>query len=157
MNEKGKNVEQSMNAEIICHSLEDLEFYVAESTKMIDRKHKELLQITIDKPLYVIKKKVVDVDNEEDTEVVLIYDCYYVVFTSEEEANKFMNSFMDIGMKKEVEVVRVQNYGELMHRLPISILGDGLIMKRIEFKSDDNVWHCEDLIYDPIGNNSELK
>lgn len=155
MNEKEKYVEQSTGAEIVCHSMEDLGFYVAESSKLIERKHEELLKITVDKPLYVIKKKVANED--EELEVVLIYDCYYVLFSSEEEANKFMDSFMDISMKQEVEVVRVQDYGELMHRLPISMLGDGLIMKRIEFKSEDDVWHCEDLIYDPAGNNSEIE
>ena len=157
MNEKEKYVEQSTGTEIVCHSMEDLEFYVAESTKLIERKHEELLKITADKPLYVVKSTTINPDNEEDLEVVLIYDCYYVIFTSEEEANKFLDSFMDISMKQKVEVVRVQDYGELMHRLPISILGDGLIMKRIEFKSDDDVWHCEDLIYDPAGNNSEIE
>lgn len=156
MNEKEKYVEQSTGAEIICHSAEELEFYVAESTKLIKNKHDELLQVTVDSPLYIITKKSYDSYKEEDYEIALIYDEYYVLFTSESEANKFLDSFMDIGQKKEVTVVRVQDYGELMHRLPISILGDGLIMKRVEFevKEDGNepFWRCEDIIYDPKNN-----
>lgn len=159
MKDNEKMVEQTTGAEIICHSMEDLEFYVKESTKLIEKRHEDLLQIKVDQPLYVIKRKIVE--ENEDVEVVLIYDAYYVVFTSVESAETFMDSFMDISMKAEVEIVRVENYGELMHRLPISMLGDGLIMKRIEFKEeknnpeDDDIWHCEDLIYDPAGNNSE--
>lgn len=159
MNEKEKYVEQSTGAEIICHSAEELEFYVAESTKLIKNKHDELLQVTVDNPLYIITKKEENV-NEDSFEIALIYDEYYVLFTSETEANKFLDSFMDVGQKNEVTVVRVQDYGELMHRLPISILGDGLIMKRIEHEvkedNEESFWRCVDIIYDP-NNNSKFE
>jgi len=157
MKDNEKLIEETTGTEIICHSLDDLEFYVAESTKLIERKHEELLKVTVDKPLYVIKRKVTDSDSNDELEIVLIYDCCYVLFTSKESAEAFMDSFMDISMKEECEVVTVSDYGELCHRLPISMLGDGLIMKRIEFKSDDDVWHCEDLIYDPADNNSKTE
>ena len=82
-------------------------------------------------------------------EAVLIYDQYDVLFTSKEKANNFMDSYMDISMKEKCEIGKIETYAELVYRVTTGILADNLIIKRIEFKDEDDVWHCEDLIYDP--------
>ena len=149
-----KIIKDSKGVEIRCNSAEELELYVAEAGKLIERRQAALLETSADKPLYMIKRKdpILDEDGEEK-EVVLIYDQYDILFTSIEKAENFMDSFMDIGMKNECELVKLETYRDIIYRIPMSMLGDDLIMKRIEFKEEDSdVWHCEDLLYDPMFN-----
>lgn len=149
-----KIIKDSKWGEIICNSENELEFYVAEATKLIENRQAALLETSIDKSLYMIKRKdpIIDEDGNE-TEVVLLYDQYDILFTSVEKAQNFMDSFMDIGMQNECEIIKLETYRDIIYRIPMSMLGDDLVINRIEFKEEDSeVWHCEDLIYDPISN-----
>ena len=146
-------IKDSKGAEIRCKSVEELEFYVAEATTLIEKRQAALLETSANKPLYMIKRKDPITENDKKIEVVLIYDQYDVLFTSIEKAENFMGSFMDIGMKNECEIIKLETYRDIIYRIPMSMLGDDLVIKRIEFKEEDSeVWHCEDLIYDPISN-----
>lgn len=144
-------IKDSKGAEIRCKSAEELEFYVAEATTLIEKRQAALLETSANKPLYMIKRKDPITEKDKKIEVVLIYDQYDVLFTSIEKAENFMDSFMDIGMKNECEIIQLETYRDIIYRIPMSMLGDDLVIKRIEFKEEDSeVWHCEDLIYDPI-------
>ena len=57
MENKEKFVEERTGAEIICHSEEELEFYVKESTDLINKRHQLLLNTNCDSNLLVIKRK----------------------------------------------------------------------------------------------------
>ena len=151
---KDYDVQKEINSsEIKCNSLEDLENYVLEASKLLEKRHDTLLSLTADTELYAVKRKVVsDEELEEDPEafeVILIYEEYYVLFSEYNKADAFLESFMDISMREEVEIVKIETMEELAHRLPVAVLGDDLIIKRIEFVDENEVCHCEDLIYDP--------
>lgn len=145
-------------AEITCQNLSELEYYVKESAVLIEERQKSLLNMSPSTELYYVKRNIDICDEDEDyendseypVEAILIYDQFDVLFTSEDQAKRFMDSYMDISMKSVCEVCKIETLSELVYRLSEgSILGDDLIIKRIEFKSEDDVWHCEDLIYDP--------
>lgn len=147
-------------AEITCKSNDELEYYVMEATKLIAERQKTLLELPAFTELFYIKRKATEEEeeaiNEQNlnpdgypVEAVLIYDQYDVLFSSEEKANMFMDSYMDIGMKAECEIAKIENYAELIYRVTAGMFADDLIIKRIEFKDEEDCWHCEDLIYDP--------
>lgn len=145
--------------EITCKSEDELEYYVQEAGKIITERQKSLLKLSADKNLYYIKRKLATEDeksvdenlnaDEYPSESILIYDQYDVLFTSKEKANNFMDSYMDISMKEECEIGKIETYAELIYRVTAGMIADDLIIKRIEFKDEDDIWHCEDLLYDP--------
>lgn len=147
-------------AEIICKSDSELDYYVSQATKLIGERQKALLELPASTELFYVKRK--STKEEEDyieeqnlnpdgypCEAILIYDQYDVLFSSEEKANSFIDSYMDISMKAECEISKIANYAELIYRVTAGMLADDLIIKRIEFQDETNIWHCEDLIYDP--------
>lgn len=147
-------------AEITCKTDDELGYYITEATKLITERQKALLELPASTELFYVKRKPTKEEEEyiEDQnlnpdgypcEAILIYDQYDVLFSSEEKANAFMDSYMDIGMKAECEISKIENYAELIYRVTAGMLADDLVIKRIEFKDETESWHCEDLIYDP--------
>lgn len=138
----------------VANSEEELEKYVGLAGKLIVEKQEELLSLPASTPLFVIKSKVnlyEDQRNEDyhEDDVVLLYDEYTVLFTSKDAAAKFLISFMDPSMTARVEIAPVYTLGEMCYLFPKSILGDGLVISRIEFKDEEACYHCEDIISDP--------
>lgn len=139
---------------IVANSEEELEKYVKLASDLIIKKQEELLSLPASTPLFIVKSKVnlyEDQRNEDyhEDDVILLYDEYSVLFTSKEKASKFLCSFMDMSMTARIEIAPISTLGETCYLFPKSILGDGLIMSRIEFKDEDECYCCEDIIADP--------
>lgn len=138
---------------IRCNSMEELENVVNESSELIKDRHDMMIDIPYAKvPLYCVKRIQDTPDYDEDGNelgLMLIYDEYFVLFTEVEYANRFLKSFMDESMLENCIVYPLTTYGELEDIIGTGIIADNLIMRRVEFKDENDVWHCEDVLYDP--------
>lgn len=131
-------------SDITCNSIEELKTEVEKATELIKSRMEILRENIASAPFFYIRNK-----NNPDDGSVLIYEEYYVVFTNEEKAWKFLESFMDCRQIKDCDIAKICSVQEFLDIMPVAMLGDDLVIKRIEFQDEENCWRCEDIIYDP--------